>query len=206
MMKERPILFSAEMIRAILDGRKTQTRRVIKPQPFNTPDGSWHIELEPRSGYNSEKTLRNYLPARCPYGEPGDRLWVKETYAGDDFTGYAYRATQPDALPFGEEVTFKNWKPSIFMPRAASRFTLEILNVRVERIQDMTFDDALAEGIKRTDEDYFLAPLAGVPDYPWLHPVVAFSSLWNDINTKRGFGWEVNPWVWVIEFKKAGEA
>ncbi len=88
------------------------------------------------------------------------------------------------------------------MPRWASRITLEIVNVRVERVWEITTEDVLAEGIKQTKDGFYLAPLTGVVDFPWGNAVPAFASLWNEINDKRGYGWDVNPWVWVIEFKR----
>lgn len=224
MMAERPILFSGEMVNAILKGRKTQTRRVIKPQPVQDPDGSWRIEMHPRSGYNVERTMRNYLPDRCPYGEPGDCLWVREVFQvvepwgsvdgewiGDDIMEIDGRlgSEKPELIGGWWSVVYKAdadicswWRSPIHMPRWASRITLEIVNVRVERLQEITHEDALAEGIKETKEDhYYLAPLAGVPDFPWTQLIPAFASLWNHINKERGFGWDINPWVWVIEFK-----
>lgn len=201
-MKERPILFSGEMVKAILEDKKTQTRRVIKPQPVQDPDRSWRIEMHPRSGYNSERTMRYHLPNRCPYGESGDRLWVRETWAGDEFTGYAYKATEPDALPFGEEVTFTKWRPAIHMPRSASRITLEVVNVRVERVQQILPGEAIAEGIKQTVKDAYFGWFDYTGNGQNLSPLMSFQSLWDSINEKRGYGWDVNPWVWVIEFKK----
>lgn len=170
-IKERPILFSGEMVRAILDGRKTQTRRVAKgialewlaPDMF-TPE---FVAL-PENGL-------------CPYGYSGDRLWVRETFQsyGD---GFAYRATP--VIPDN-----RNWKPSIFMPRSASRITLEITNVRVERLNEITEMDAEAEGV-----------------YVWSdsgNPAIwKFHCLWDDINGKK-YPWSSNPWVWVVEFQKS---
>ena len=182
-MKERPILFKGEMVRAILDGRKTQTRRIMKPQPIEY-DGmlmwkglAWAAVTDPDQ-------------PESPYGIPGDRLWVRETFAYTDSTindqpGYVYRATDPD---WSEMEGFK-WKPSIFMPRKASRITLEIVNVRVERLQNITEEDANAEGIPSRMSVQTLTP--AVADY---------AALWESIN---GYGsWTMNPWVWVIEFKK----
>jgi hypothetical protein len=172
-MKDYPILFSAPMVRAILEGRKAQTRRVIKPQP-------------------TESNVDTVSISYCPYGEPGGRLWVRETWAGDDWTGYAYKATDPDALPFGEEVSFEKWKPSIHMPRGASRITLEIMNVRVEKLQSIDNHESWREGI---------------PEFGnWIEndgeAKDEFARLWNKINEARGYGWNTNPWVWVIEFRK----
>lgn len=187
---EKPILFSTEMVRAILKGQKTQTRRVIKPQP---PDGVGRIrgpEL-----YEPAKVDRNgeLVPgepvygvyddwgewgAKFPYGQPGDVLWVRETWCNAGVFGYVYRAT--DSLP----VSVKGgWRPSIHMPREAARLFLLIKNVRVERLQDITEEDARAEGA------------IGI------EPISVFMNLWNSINGKR-YPWESNPWVWVIEFER----
>lgn len=193
-MKEKPILFSAPMVRAILEGRKTQTRRVIK----NT--GTYAIE--DHHGIITAKRERAALATQCRYGQPGDRLWVRETWQGpileseehfDEWReapdlfrkpGFcAYRATDTlDAVD--EDGKELGWRPSIHMPRWASRITLEIAAVRVERLQDISADDSIAEGS------------AGHPDGPW-H---AYRSLWTLIN---GAGsWEANPWVWVVEFNR----
>lgn len=194
-MKEHPILFSGPMVKAILEGRKTQTRRVITPQPPSQlhilNQECFAFEANPDRSYN-EEPYPSDKKWFCRYGLPGDRLWVKETYAGDDWTGFAYRATEPDALPFGEEVEFKKWKPSIFMPRSASRITLEVVNVRVEQVQCVDWNGAYAEGVK------------GSPPKHWYHAddtLIQFQKLWDSINAKRGFGWST-LWVWVIEFKK----
>ena len=170
-MKERPILFSGPMVRAILDGRKTMTRRVIKAPRWSTPD----------------KALVDF---ECPYGWIGDRLWVRETWAkltpawSENPVEVRYRA---DFVP-AEFAEMVRWKSSRFMPRWASRITLEITGVRVERVQDITPDDCRAEGMPHDNND------AGVR--------YCFGQLWNTINSARGFGWDVNPWVWVVSFKR----
>ena len=163
-MKERPILFSAPMVRPILEGRKTQTRRIVKPQPTEAQS---YTEL-----------LKNN-----PYGQPGNRLWVKETFAVDigaepETPPYAYRADRERP---------GNWKPSIFMPRWASRITLEIVSVRVERLTKISVKDCLAEGIQLAGRD--------TGDVR-----AAYKRLWNSIN---GAGsWDANPYVWVITFNR----
>lgn len=199
-MSEKPILFSGEMIRAILEGRKTQTRRVIKPQPSKFGE-LWMWVLKNIS-YALPDQGELYKPAlgiweACPYGRVGDRLWVRETWNAQtqsgkwwhevkreyrNFLNWAWtNPVQPafDAVP-------DRWLPSIHMPRAASRITLEIVNVRVERIQQITDANAGAEGVNGdSDAEVY----------------VKFQDLWDDINAQRGYGWDVNPWVWVIEFK-----
>ena len=201
--KERPILFSAPMVRATLEGRKTRTRRVVKPQHGFI---RWNqVILDGYGGYTDE----HGSPVICPYGRPGDRLWVRETHAwldnGDD-SGWIYRATDPD----WETTQNWKWRPSIFMPRAASRILLEIADVRVERLQDITEEDATTEGIKYQSTDGF-----GYKWFGWEDKVQvtekgemisqnnhydAFRSLWTSINGPES--WEQNPWVWVIQFRK----
>jgi len=191
-MKERQILFSGPMVRAILEGHKTQTRRAIKPQPTRE---------------NVDTVTYMY----CHYGVPGDRLWVRETWAHDEPNCDDIHCGNPDHIWYRANETKivadsfagkARWHPSIHMERWASRINLEIVKVRVERLQDITKEDISAEGIKRTAGGEWLAPLAGVPDYPWGYAHEAYAALWNDINDKRGYGWDVNPWVWVIEFRR----
>ena len=159
--RTRPILFSGPMVRAILSGAKTQTRRVITPQP----------DARLRWGLAGWEDVHG-RPLPCRYGAPGDLLWVRETWgiAGEfgDGTAHTYRAT--------DDRNGIIWRPSIFMPRALSRITLKITDVRVERIQDISEPDEAAEGVERH----------------------TFAALWNAINAKRGYSWERNPWVWAL--------
>ncbi|HBO3830710.1 TPA: hypothetical protein L4S92_001055 [Pseudomonas aeruginosa] len=195
-MKERPILFTGPMVRAILEGRKTVTRRVVKPQPDFL--GSM---VDPNTPF---KPLDAGLHARitCPYGEPGDRLWVRETwglqvrsYGGGAGEFIVYRATNPDAIycrsSEGREYPVK-WKPSIHMRRHSSRILLEITAVRVERLQDISEEQARAEGYPAERE----CETGGSGLDAWLW----FRSLWGEINGPEAF--TANPWVWVIEFKR----
>jgi len=198
-MKERPIIFSADMVRAILEGRKTQTRRVVKGLGSKLGD-EYMTELS-----NGERVETVTL---CPYGQPGDRLWVKETWmpdaprdgTWDDTVFYGCKGSPLSWIPdrFREpahclfraswaESPLTGWRSSRFMPRWASRITLEIVNVRVERVQDISEDDAQAEGVDWSR---------------WTSAIVPFVNLWNTINAKRGYDWDSNPWVWVIEFKQ----
>lgn len=223
-MKERPILFSAPMIRAILDGSKTQTRRVVKlPVEYSSQwSGGWHIIGKAVTiAVDMFNQLRGKPlgvdPTVCPYGKPGDRLWVRETFCqfpedapdGNGAQTY-YRASQiEEQMPEVDRVMAKNgvrWKPSIHMPRAASRILLEIVSVRVERLNDCSESDALAEGIKGRKVRSGVTPAPGTvyglgTDDDWCSTAVhAYQDLWESIN---GAGsWEANPWVWVIEFKK----
>jgi len=195
-MKERPILFSTEMVKAILEERKTQTRRIMKPQPIHN-NGWWVWEgTRPKAKYNSGLTAANYPPNKwlhpptSPYGIPGDRLWVRETWRPTQCsmpTGwpYDYRATaEQDGAPSDGP-----WKPSIFMPREACRIMLEVTDVRIERLCDIADIDALREGVLRGQNIFNTGELRA-----------AYRKLWEQINGKGS--WEKNPWVWVIEFKK----
>lgn len=200
-MKEHPILFTGEMVRAILEGRKMQTRRVIKPQPEGYEVFYWNMtpqEVAATSGWKKapfgcwvrdDNGLKFFKT--CPYGQIGDQLWVKETWALnnpilDNKVRYRADLMSPDLG--------KPWKPSIFMPRWASRITLEVVRVRVERVQEITGADAQAEGWPHFRE---LFPTINMDD----KAINWFRRLWDSINTERGFGWEVNPFCWVISFK-----
>ena len=204
-MEERPILMNGEMVRATLADLKTQTRRVIKPQPIYTAhDGELAFaDRECHPFYKKQRGIK------CPYGKPGDRLWVRETFrpAGYDLNGQVikYRADgstkvcdSPKSLGGTGLEHGEVWEPSIFMPRWASRITLEIVSVRVERVQEITLQDIDAEGLHQRGI-YSIQRKEGLS----LSGAIRwkFKELWNSINEKRGFGWEANPWVWVVEFK-----
>jgi hypothetical protein len=184
-VKERPILFSGPMVRALLDGSKTQTRRIVKPQPF-------------REDYMAEENVRRHFATLGPYGQPGDRLWVRESYA-DIGPRLAYRADQDD----GAHCKVTKWTPSIHMFRADSRILLEIVWVRVERLNDCSAADAVAEGIRRVGpgfERWHPDPADVDHTGSTQDPVLAYRGLWESIN---GAGsWAANPWVWVVEFKR----
>ena len=205
-MKERPILFSASMVRAILEGSKTQTRRVVKPRK----DLNYGCLLQPNE-LAGEVNAGSYM--NCPYGKPGDQLWVRETFApvsvrsGSSDKPYAYKAD----LRNGEYyLMVEKWKPSIHMPRKASRIQLEITGVRVERLQNISEQDAVAEGAVFVDfgKDKYKNQLPGwrcdkKPE-KWEESLItarhAYGHLWESIN---GAGsWDANPWVWVIEFRR----
>lgn len=250
-MKERPILFSGAMVRALLSGSKTQTRRVAKSLPEGT------VTVEPASpGWNA-MGLAVCLESsvRCPYGEPGDRLWVRETWA---YNGQASRNTGPkdkrregyvtyaadnakvthyfgdgpmllcpeqhlpaqrededefDWLARKDEYLtkyFRRMRPSIHMPRWASRITLEVTGVRVERLNEITDADAKAEGIQRVHGFDVPAAMGSLPEgtwsYPnnenrwWTSPASAYRALWESINGEGS--WSTNPWVWVVSFTR----
>lgn len=196
-MKERPIIFSTEMVQKILSGTKTQTRRVMDVQPG---DGQQFITNLDSTGSDARKIRgkdqwATFYPDSyqvkdqsdyfsSPYGYHGDRLWVRET-----FTLYGkkciYRADH--------DLEILTWQPSIFMPRKYARLLLEITKLRVERLNDISKNDAIAEGI----ELHVPVPGDGEP-----MPILQFAALWDKINGKKGFTWETNPFVWVIEFRR----
>lgn len=236
-MKERGIIFSAPMVRALLDGRKSQTRRVVKwPEwlPAQQIPDAVHAFSNglPRCGlFEDGQPVRSF---GCPYGQPGDRLWVRETwgYRGNGWTNLRpdereydihYQADdsrrrfifpdkqEPAGLPrqaqqregqsrtnYDDALTryWRQWRPSIFMPRWASRITLEVTGVRVERLQDISEEDAFAEGVEATEfpdpyRDSFAISTPGRAGY---------AQLWNSINGPDS--WDANPWVWCIEFQR----
>ncbi len=238
-MKERPILFSAPMVLAILDGSKTQTRRLVTV-PWHK--GKRCLPYDPYYTESAGKLLcqdgdGNYFPiteiASPPYGVPGDRLWVRETHflygrweswkeagnAGDEDYFWKFvpqpekGARFPDSqwpAPTGIATTrheigwFK--RPSIFMPRWASRITLEVMDVRVQRLLEINEEDAVAEGIESAGETLLgktpLWKLYGkIASSAALNPTSSFASLWNSINAQRA-PWLSNPWVWAITFKR----
>lgn len=226
-MKERPIIFSGPMVRAILEGKKTQTRRVVKwPRWVSDLDNAAY-QLRAHSAialFQDGRPIKQYA---CPYGKPGDRLWVRETWADvncEAGPAIIYRADHvlspwtdwciergPD-YGAGPSMNYEKypgdytmwwsdllagepdhgWKPSIFMPRWASRLTLKVTDVRVERLQEISEEDAIAEGV-----DCECGPLTACGHCAQRE----FKKLWNEINAKRGFGWDGNPWVWVVTFE-----
>lgn len=210
-MKERPILFSAPMVRAILDGTKTQTRRLVKMKS--------HHQIEQRDDgsnwpwmYDGERDADWWMP--CPHGQPGDQLWVREAWR----TSLAYELTKPSEIPAGEPLGYEadgegnlflgnagKLRPSMFMPRWASRITLEITSVRVERLQEISQEDAKSEGAWGPDESIVtrVADYFGVDEFG-VNPKLAFQMLWESINGPES--WAANPWVWVVEFKRKEQA
>lgn len=204
---------SAPMVRAILEGRKTQTRRVVKPMW-----GAHHAQAWSHEGGRFEYANNDGWHACgatvCRYGTTGDQLWVRETWAVDAPLQQVRLENEDIMGPvgFGHGPYFRadpvhenaglTWRPSIHMPRWASRITLEIVAVRVERLQEISQNDARAEGVTHYTcghPDCF-----GPKGEPGMHygPRRAYYELWNKLNAKRGYGWDMNPWVWVIEFKR----
>lgn len=196
-MSEKPILFSAPMVRAILAGTKSQTRRVIKAPDLFISSGAV-------DGFGVMSMANDDIrEVCCPYGSPGTRLWVKETWGNGALPGYPptyfYRADDVHSHREGWATPpgFK-WRPSIHMPRAASRITLEVTGVRVERIQDISEADALAEGVALHDDGKFTNYLS--PTGYAGNAVSSYRSLWGSINGPGS--WSQNPLAWVIEFRR----
>lgn len=243
-MKERPILFSAEMVRALIDGHKTQTRRVVKWKPLpgeertnlgysgmsvgdyctGAPDSGKVLYCRRNGGVWHQITE----PVHCPYGAAGDRLWVRETWMPSiDVEGDVRYAADYDAAGLAHMRSIQRWRPSIHMPRRASRITLEVADVRVERIREIALHDTLAEGIRipvnartghpllaltgakhlpgdylgKQNRDYMRmngAPGGEFDEADWVR--AHFAALWDNIN--GGGSWEQNPWVWVVTFRR----
>jgi hypothetical protein len=206
----------AESVRGILEGRKTQTRRIVKPQPAEwirewgytcfTPAG----HISGRGSYGDQGPAEKFY--RSPYGMPGDRLWVRETWGHDWYDDgttaskrLVYRA-DPGAQA-RDNGSPRPWSPSIHMPRWAARLTLEVTAVRVEQVQDITEVDAKAEGVERaawpedlTADDGALNAECGY--FPPRSCIAGFAERWDALYAKRGDGWDVNPWVWCLTFRR----
>ncbi len=262
-MKERPILFNAPMVRAILDRSKTQTRRAVRDRyidfiggsdddhddpgnwGFSDENGNWHVLDQEEKPFFGSTGFHETYRITCPYGEPGDRLWVREEhYRFGHWEPVEGKRTKggrqkwrfvPDAGGCGPysilgETLFESpaagefrvsrnprdpktpaWHKRLarFMPRKLSRLTLEIVSVRVERLQDISEEDAIVEGIER-GKDFFGCPMwrdYGSPEdeKSWCadDPVTSYRTLWGHIN--GACSWDANPWVWVVEFRKVEE-
>lgn len=225
-MKERPIMFKPEMVRAILSGVKTQTRRPIKRgQVFRfcrEGEGPCDLSAAERREINAEPfrwELENpahpapsELLTLCPYGVAGDRLWVKETWAsgvGLAVVGSSEELIAPPNAQPAPPVIYRadgaslppgvKWRSSLHMPRRASRLTVEVVDVRVERVQSITEEDAIAEGVDSVS-------LADVPRQATTSRRADFAQLWDRLYAKTWHAWANNPWVWVVEFRRVNEA
>lgn len=239
-MKERGMIFNAEMVRAILEGRKTQTRRIMKPQPEPCPRGGhwWpsnvfktmlHVEGEMQNG---EGGWGGLVGDACPFGDVGDRVWVRETwgvvsheldedgriqpwtpdrpataihempFGNGYYSGHAIYAADGN-FTWGDDDGYEDgrscWKPSIHMPRWASRILLEITDVRVERLNDISEEDAAAEGVDQLRGGFWKHYQPGWTQHQ-LSARGSFVTLWKSIYGEES--WAANPWVWVIEFKR----
>jgi len=212
---------NAFSVRAILAERKRKTRRVIKPQPLAEvtsaecwQDGLWRIEHKP---VQRPDDIGHFvgIRVRCPYGIPGDRLWVRESFqyitlAENEWQGAPDQRRRPDGVPVamlyradaeaeGWTSQVPSWTPSIYMPRWASRILLELTDICVEQVQDITDTDAWEEGAWWWRYDDAIRPPFYVADGENRD---CFRELWDSINAKRGYGWNVNPWVWVLNFDR----
>lgn len=224
MKTERPILFSGPMVRTILEGRKTQTRRVCRGQPMEAWTGS---VVEDGQVFMTQTGNDCRMLMRCPYGQPGDRIWVRETWceASPEHRDHrnvrqAFYKADGEHTVESEEIRQRfiqaghdyRWRPSIHMPRWASRIDLEITAVRVERLLKISKEDAIAEGAKRNDapgEEWdgsyltqrYIDGIEGAQDdEPHESARAWYSNLWESINGPHS--WVLNPWVWVVEFKR----
>ncbi len=229
-MRELPILFSTPMVRAILDGHKTMTRRVMKPafrnhRGFKQGDGLWidgYKDSDKPNAHIKDYSVSSvwwpkdsYIKEFAPY-KPGDKLWVRETWQcvkydsmdGDLSYGVEFKDGTRKYFEFDDNERYhqfgkfalkEGWQPSIYLPKEAARIWLEIVNVRVERLQEITEEDARAEGCIDFHDKVGDGKFDDVAEFD-LTAKDAFIELWDSLNAKRGYGWEVNPWVWVIEF------
>ncbi|HID2693047.1 hypothetical protein [Klebsiella pneumoniae] len=234
-MKERGMIFNGEMVRAILDGRKTQTRRIMKIQPEHSGLGLRRV-IDSKNGSDDGKYFWSLSDAcglkirsksfTCPFGSVGDRIWVREAFRvhsrATDVATLVYKASERNSwteqthrVPVSvcnKPATPEKWTPSLHMPRWASRILLEITDVRVERLNAISPEDAESEGLERTNFTGF-GDEPGLPSYPepdvyfdplkkqWKeYPPEAFAGLWESIYGEGS--WKANPWVWVIEFKR----
>ena len=209
-MTERPILFSAPMVSAILAGRKTQTRRIVKPpigwssgHVHSSANGEWGLYLDrPHAGPYQHI-------GKCPFGVPGNHLWVREAWAPSE---YSYEDRSVSDLPLNCQIAYladgklsgDRYRTSTHMPRWASRITLEITGVRVERLQEISYADAEAEGIEFSESSEQAREWREYSADDWTScPIDSFASLWGKIHADDGpNGWAGNPWVWVIEFRR----
>jgi len=188
-VKERPILLNnSEMVRAVLNHTKTQHRIVVDPQPLPQHHIRWVLHLGYQPGWAALDFYSSVVAQfECPFGVPGDRLWVQEAWAmGGNGPYYKADVTNPGGVRYA-------WTPSTDMPRWASRITLEITDVRCQRLQEITTNDAIAEGI---DAD------GGDDENRNRSTVENFRLFWDSFYKGKGFGWEKNPWVWASTFRR----
>ncbi len=228
----KPIIFNTEMVRAILDGKKNQTRRVIKLRDGSLPqDDEMSMDENGKviTVMDFSKDFPQWRERKCPYGGPGDKLWVRETFwhygaweqyiddKGKKRKRFIHFSNEDIYLQYYQENPHKpqvqfdltgraDWhkRPSIYLPKKYSRITLEVKDVRVERVQDIADEDAMKEGVY----EWYKATQYDPNSFSYWSPINGsgakqkFSELWDSINLKRGYGWDTNPWVWVVEFEK----
>ncbi len=222
-MSEKPILFNTEMVKAIMEGRKTVTRRIIKNKYSNANIEWFEDKYGKRLVYmqndspkdiihdNGSRTcyLKSYKEILQPY-KVGDILYVRETWCKDGESYFFKADTDMDEAIIYMAINDLKWKPSIHMPKEAARIFLKVTNVRVERLQDITEEGAIKEGIRAYTKDEKVYNYAlNEEQYPWIvmprEPITPFCKLWNSTIKKdqlNKYSWQANPWVWVIEFER----
>lgn len=216
-MKEIPILYSPPMVQAVMNDRKTKTRRKTGLDKINENPDDWEIiSLSSKNQYNQliatfkNRKLNKVENIKSPYGKPGDLLWVREKHRSlfncqtEAFERYDYYADMPEDfhVQMKKKYPKRNWKPSIHMPKAAARIWLRVTDIRIERLQDISEEDAISEGIKSRYSEIFNEER--YHDYlneesEWRFPESSFQSLWTKINGPES--WDLNPWVWVVSFE-----
>lgn len=213
-VKEKPILFSGALIPPIISEEKTVTRRVVKPQPKLELHADIGVELwKTRNGWGNYEAMQLEIEEEYRgYGAVGDQLWVRETWSYFGGDEYLYQRDRSNVVycadfhndPRSREWQCPRWRPSIHMPRWASRLTLEIVSVSVERLQEITEEDARAEGVMSFDTDTMQDAVraAAARGQKSATAVDYFRWKWDALNSARGYSWESDPWVWRIEFKK----
>lgn len=185
-----PIIFGAESVKAILEGRKTMTRRTRGLNEINREPDEW--DFCDFNGYGNPvftKDERRYTEIKNPFGMEGDGLWVRETWRSYDLDGTPEGAKQTLRYRADREEAMIDWRNPMYMPRWASRITLELTEVRVERLQEITEDNAVAEGMCEGE------------DCRWSHHAEGYREAWDSLNARRGFPWKINPYVWVLAFR-----
>lgn len=196
-IKTRPILMNGAMVRAVLDGSKTQTRRIMKPQPGpipGEPGKHWWPSNAVQSMMRVEDSFQRHpgiFDDACPHGQPGNRIWVRETFCLDDDGHQEWPVFRADGAKLPQRQPTRKparWTPSIHMPRWASRITLEITGVRVERLRDISTEDIIAEGLSTTLRGY--------------DAECDLRDQWRKLWESTGGDWDSNPWLWVISFKR----
>jgi hypothetical protein len=198
-MKEHPIIMSTEMVKSILEDRKTMTRRTMGLTQVNYFPDSWfgipeNIQSNLWKLFHKGGTT---LIVKCPYGQVGDRLWLKETCKIQNFGDHKGLVAFKTTSNTDPSVATLKWIPSIFMPRWASRILLEITALRVERLKGISEEEAMAEGCSPKDTLAYR-----MSAYPSWNGKLRFKELWDSLNAKRGYGWDKNPWIWVISFRR----
>lgn len=200
-MNFKPILFSTLMVQAILEGRKTMTRRVVKLADGSNPDEdciSYHLDNSFDKVMDFSKTYPYWKELKCPFGEIGTILWVRETFANSLNRGeFCYKADTDNSIYLDKNW---KWKPSLFMPKSACRIFLKITDIKVERLQEISEDDAIKEGVLSNGKGYYKAYFDSAI-HAWIDKAyLSFISLWKSINGEQS--WNDNPFVWVISFEK----